>query len=139
MQGGPVRSGAAFAVLAMGPLSILVCVARKQLDVIEAAVEAAHGAQVDLAGACCRRAWRGRIATVAVNQSLFKQPVSVGDLLSLNSRIARVGTTSVTVHMEVLAERNPANLQVVRSPKPASPTWRSTATASRVPFRATEC
>jgi acyl-CoA thioesterase YciA len=72
-------------------------------------------AQVDLAGSVLpARVARGRIATVAVNQFLFKQPVSVGDLLSFYARIERVGTTSITVHVEVLAERNPANLQVVK-------------------------
>jgi acyl-CoA thioesterase YciA len=72
-------------------------------------------AQVDLAGAVLpSRIARGRIATVAVNQFLFKQPVSVGDLLSFYARIERIGTTSVTVHVEVLAERNPANPQIVK-------------------------
>jgi acyl-CoA thioesterase YciA len=72
-------------------------------------------ARVDQAGAVLpARIARGRIATVAVNQFLFKQPVSVGDLLSFYSRVERIGTTSVTVHVEVLAERNPANLQIVK-------------------------
>ena len=72
-------------------------------------------AQVDLAGAVLpSRIARGRIATVAVNQFLFKQPVSVGDLLSFYARVERIGTTSITVHVEVLAERNPANPQVVK-------------------------
>jgi acyl-CoA thioesterase YciA len=51
---------------------------------------------------------------VAVNQFLFKQPVSVGDLLSFYARVERVGNTSVTVHVEVYAERDPANLHVVK-------------------------
>ncbi len=72
-------------------------------------------AQVDLAGAVLpARLAKGRIATVAVNQFVFKQPVSVGDLLSFYAKIERVGTTSITVHVEVYAERNPANLQVVK-------------------------
>ena len=66
-------------------------------------------AQVDIAGAILpARIARGRIATVAVNQFVFKQPVSVGDLLSFYVRVVRVGTTSITVHVEVFAERNPA-------------------------------
>jgi acyl-CoA thioesterase YciA len=66
-------------------------------------------AQVDIAGAVLpARIARGRIATVAVNQFVFKQPVSVGDLLSFYARVVRVGNTSVTVHVEVFAERNPA-------------------------------
>jgi acyl-CoA thioesterase YciA len=72
-------------------------------------------AQVDLAGAVLpARIARGRIATVAVNQFLFKQPVSVGDLLSFYARVTRVGNTSISVHVEVWAERNPANPQVVK-------------------------
>lgn len=72
-------------------------------------------ARVDQAGAVLpARIARGRIATVAVNQFLFKQAVSVGDLLSFYSRVERIGNTSITVHVEVLAERNPANVQVVK-------------------------
>lgn len=64
--------------------------------------------QVDVAGAvpAYRRA-RGRIATVAVNSFLFKQPVLVGDLVSFYARVQRVGRTSITVDVEVFAERNP--------------------------------
>jgi acyl-CoA thioesterase YciA len=72
-------------------------------------------AQVDIAGAVLpSRIAKGRIATVAVNQFVFKQPVSVGDLLSFYARIERIGTTSITAHVEVYAERNPADLQVVK-------------------------
>ena len=72
-------------------------------------------AQVDRAGAVLpSRIAKGRIATVAVNEFVFKQPVSLGDLLSFYARVTRIGTTSVSVHVEVYAERNPANLQVVK-------------------------
>ncbi len=72
-------------------------------------------AQVDLAGAVLpARIAKGRIATVAVNQFVFKQPVSIGDLLSFYATVTRIGTTSVTVHVEVYAERNPADLHVVK-------------------------
>jgi acyl-CoA thioesterase YciA len=72
-------------------------------------------AQVDLAGAVLpARIAKGRIATVAVNQFVFKQPVSVGDLVSFYARVERIGNTSITVHVSVIAERNPANLQVVK-------------------------
>jgi acyl-coenzyme A thioesterase PaaI-like protein len=65
-------------------------------------------AQVDVAGAVLPvRVARGRIATVAVNQFIFKQPVSIGDLLSFYARVTRIGRTSMTVHVEVWAERNP--------------------------------
>ena len=72
-------------------------------------------AQVDVAGAVLPvRLARGRIATVAVNQFTFKQPVSIGDLLSFYAAITRVGRTSITVHVEVWAERNPAAPQLVK-------------------------
>ena len=72
-------------------------------------------AQVDLAGAVLpSRIAKGRIATVAVNEFIFKQPVSVGDLVSFYARVVRIGNTSITVHVEVFAERNPANLQTVK-------------------------
>ena len=72
-------------------------------------------AQVDLAGAVLpARIAKGRITTVAVNEFVFKQPVSMGDLLSFYARVVRVGRTSVTVHVEVYAERNPADPQIVK-------------------------
>ena len=71
-------------------------------------------AQVDVAGAVLpSRIAKGRIVTVAVNSFVFKQPVSLGDLLSFYARVTRIGNTSVSVHVEVYAERNPAAPQVV--------------------------
>src|ERR1700754_4659987 len=71
--------------------------------------------QVDLAGAVLpARIAKGRIATVAVNEFVFKQPVSIGDLLSFYATVTRIGTTSVSVHVEVYAERNPQDLYVVK-------------------------
>lgn len=72
-------------------------------------------AQVDIAGAipAMRRA-RGRIATVAVNSFLFKQPISVGDVVSFYAEIVSTGRTSITVDVQVFAERNPAHPIVVK-------------------------
>lgn len=72
-------------------------------------------AQVDIAGAipAMRRA-RGRIATVAVNSFLFKQPISVGDVVSFYATIVKVGRTSITVDVQVYAERDPAQPIVVK-------------------------
>jgi acyl-CoA thioesterase YciA len=72
-------------------------------------------AQVDIAGAipAMRRA-RGRIATVAVNSFLFKQPISVGDVVSFYAKIVKTGRTSITVDVQVYAERNPAHPIVVK-------------------------
>jgi acyl-CoA thioesterase YciA len=72
-------------------------------------------AQVDVAGAipAMRRA-RGRVATVSVNSFQFKQAISVGDLVSLYADIVHVGNTSITVNVEVYAERNYANPVTVK-------------------------
>ena len=63
-------------------------------------------AQCDLAGSVIpARYAKGRQATVAVNEFIFKQPVRLGDILSFYSKLVRVGRTSVTVTVEVFAER----------------------------------
>ena len=72
-------------------------------------------AQVDIAGAVLpARIAKGRIVTVAVNEFIFKQPVSISDLLSFYAKVERIGRTSVTVNVEVYAERNPEDLHVVK-------------------------
>lgn len=72
-------------------------------------------AQVDVAGAipAMRRA-RGRVATVSVNSFQFKQAISVGDIVSLYADIVKVGQTSITVKVEVYAERNYADPIIVK-------------------------
>ncbi len=62
--------------------------------------------QVDIAGsiAAIRRA-KGRVVTVAVNSFQFHHPVYVGDLVSFYAEVVRVGRTSLTVFVEVYAER----------------------------------
>jgi acyl-CoA thioesterase YciA len=63
-------------------------------------------AQVDLAGSVVpARYAQGRMATVAVNEFVFKQPVRIGDILSFFSSLTRIGRTSITVKVEVYAER----------------------------------
>ena len=63
-------------------------------------------AQVDLAGSVLpARHVQGRMATVAVNEFVFRHPVRVGDILSFFSSVTRVGRTSITVEVEVYAER----------------------------------
>ena len=72
-------------------------------------------AQVDLAGSVIpARLVNGRMATVAVNEFIFKQPVRVGDILSFYSQLKRIGNTSVTVEVEVFAERFRAQGQYVK-------------------------
>src|SRR5512134_3680499 len=71
--------------------------------------------QVDIAGGvvAARRA-RGRVATVAVNSFVFKEPVSIGDLVSFYATIARIGRTSIAVDVEVYAQRNPTDVICVK-------------------------
>ena len=71
--------------------------------------------QVDIAGGitASRRA-NGRVATVAVNSFVFKEPVFIGDLVSFYAEVVRVGNTSITVDVEVYAERSRAEGRVVK-------------------------
>ena len=63
-------------------------------------------AQVDLAGSVLpARYAQGRMATVAVNQFIFRAPVRVGDILSFYAKMERIGRTSMTVNVGVYAER----------------------------------
>jgi len=63
-------------------------------------------AQVDLAGAVIATHYAGsRMLTVAVNKFVFKQAVKVGDLLSFFAKLERIGRTSITVKVEVFAEK----------------------------------
>ena len=71
--------------------------------------------QVDIAGGvvAARRA-RGRVATVAVNSFVFREPVLIGDLVTFYAGITRIGRTSITVDVEVYAQRNPTDLVTVK-------------------------
>ncbi|MFO1399326.1 MAG: acyl-CoA thioesterase [Burkholderiales bacterium] len=71
--------------------------------------------QVDIAGGVvAARHARGRVATVAVNSFTFKQPVLVGDLVTFFAEIVRIGKTSITVDVEVFAQRNPKDEVTVK-------------------------
>jgi acyl-CoA thioesterase YciA len=62
--------------------------------------------QVDIAGSI--PAWeraQGPVVTVAVNSFVFKEPVFVGDIVSFYARVLKVGRTSITVDVEVFAQR----------------------------------
>ncbi len=71
--------------------------------------------QVDIAGSipALRRA-KGRVATIAVNSFQFKQPVLVGDLVSFYAKVIRVGNTSITVDVEVYAQRRRSEEECVK-------------------------
>lgn len=62
--------------------------------------------QVDIAGSIpALRTAQGRVVTVAVNSFVFKERVLVGDVVSFYAEVARIGRTSITVNVEVFAER----------------------------------
>ncbi len=71
--------------------------------------------QIDIAASipAIKRA-KGRVATVAVNSIELHQAVFVGDILSLYAHVSKVGRTSITVDVEVYAERNAVDPQVVK-------------------------
>ena len=71
--------------------------------------------QVDIAGsiAALERA-RGRVVTVAVNSFEFHQPVFVGDLISCYAEVIKVGRTSITIKVEVYAQRCPSNPKTIK-------------------------
>ncbi len=72
-------------------------------------------AQVDVAGGTVAgRVARGRVATVSVNSFVFKQPVQIGDILSLYADVVRIGKTSITVNVEVYAERGRPAAKIVK-------------------------
>jgi len=72
-------------------------------------------AQVDVAGGIVAgRVARGRVATVSVNAFVFKQPVQIGDVLSFYADVVKTGNTSVTVNVEVYAERGRAETRIVK-------------------------
>ena len=51
---------------------------------------------------------------MAVNAFTFKQPVLIGDVVSFYADIVGVGNTSITVNVEVYAQRNPSDLETVK-------------------------
>jgi acyl-CoA thioesterase YciA len=71
--------------------------------------------QVDIAGSipASRRA-RGRVATVAVNAFVFRQPVMIGDVVTFYADIVRTGRTSITVDVNVYSQRRPGDEIVVK-------------------------
>lgn len=62
--------------------------------------------QVDIAGSIpAIQLAKGRVATVAVNSFVFRQPVMIGDVVSLYADVVKIGRTSITVDVEVYARR----------------------------------
>jgi len=62
--------------------------------------------QIDLAGAEEARRWTERaVVTAAMDAIQFHHPVYVGDVVSFYTTLMKTGRTSITVHVEVEAER----------------------------------
>jgi len=78
---------------------------------------------IDMAGATAARreiALRGgsadlKIVTVAVNRVEFKQPVFVGDVVRFETSVVKIGRTSITMRIHVIAERAGKELTVTDS------------------------
>jgi acyl-CoA thioesterase YciA len=62
-------------------------------------------AHLDQAGAIATRAHCDRVVTVKMTEVVFHAPVFVGDVVSFYARVTRIGTTSITVHVDVESER----------------------------------
>ncbi|HMT08835.1 MAG TPA: hotdog domain-containing protein [Pyrinomonadaceae bacterium] len=71
---------------------------------------------IDVAGGveAVRHTKHERFVTVAMNEIIFHEPVFIGDLVSFYANTVRVGRTSITVHVEVEAERFGSRGQKVR-------------------------
>ena len=64
-------------------------------------------AEIDLAGAVeARRHTLHDVATVAVKEVQFKQPVRVGDVVTCYTTLLKLGTSSIHVQVEVEASRD---------------------------------
>jgi acyl-CoA thioesterase YciA len=58
--------------------------------------------QMDIAGGTLAgEACRGRVVTIAVDSIKFIKPVKVGDVICCYGEIVKIGTTSVTIKMDV--------------------------------------
>jgi acyl-CoA thioesterase YciA len=62
---------------------------------------------IDVAGGveAIRHTRHNRFVTVAMKEVIFHEPVYIGDLVSFYAETQRVGNTSITIHVEVEAER----------------------------------
>lgn len=58
--------------------------------------------QMDLAGSViARQRARGRTTTIAIESMVFHKPVHIGDLVCCYAQVEKVGTTSITIKVEV--------------------------------------
>ncbi len=70
--------------------------------------------QIDLAAAVEAHRWHpGRLVTVAMDKVEFHRPVQVGDLVSFFTKTLRTGRSSVSVRVDVWAQRRRAEISLV--------------------------
>ncbi len=55
-----------------------------------------------------------RYVTVSMKEVIFKEPVRVGDVLSLYGQATRIGRTSMTISVKVMAERSSIPPEIAR-------------------------
>ena len=62
---------------------------------------------IDVAGGveAVRHTKHERFVTVAMKEVIFHEPVFIGDLVSFYAETTKVGNTSITIHIDVEAER----------------------------------
>ncbi len=78
---------------------------------------------IDMAGAIAARREiqllggnpRASFVTVALNRVEFKKPVLVGDVVRFETSIVRLGRTSITIHINVIAERGAEKIHVTEA------------------------
>lgn len=58
---------------------------------------------------------KASFVTVAINRVEFKKPVLVGDVVRFETRIVRIGRTSITVRIDVHAERGAETIHVTEA------------------------
>jgi acyl-CoA thioesterase YciA len=71
---------------------------------------------IDVAGGveAVRHTKHDRFVTVAMKEVIFHEPVFIGDLVSFYAETRKVGNTSITIHVDVEAERFGSNGQKVK-------------------------
>jgi acyl-CoA thioesterase YciA len=70
--------------------------------------------QMDIAGGIFAAGIaRGRTATIAVDAMTFRKPVFVGNVMCIYTDLIRIGTTSITVHVEAWVIRRNASTRVL--------------------------
>ena len=72
-------------------------------------------AQMDLScGIRAAERARGRVVTAAVKEMAFALPVKIGDTLCIYTDVVKVGRTSITVDVQVYAQRRPEREMCVK-------------------------